>query len=424
MNLEIDATRRRASLDPRDPAFFNDPYPAYRALAAETPAFFWEQYGFWCFTRHAHVSALLRDRRFGRQILHVATRDELGWSEPPGHIRAFLEVERHSLLELEPPEHTRLRNLVNRAFVSRQVERLAPRIAALAHELIDGFEARGEVDLIEEFATRIPVVVIAELLGVPADMWRQLLDWSHRMVAMYQFGRTRAVEDDAVAATEAFSAFLRGYVEERRSLRADDLISQLIAAEADGGRLSQEELITTCILLLNAGHEATVHGIGNGVKAMLEASIDPREAFATPAATATLVEELLRIDPPLHLFTRYALEDVEFADVALKKGDQIGLLLGAANRDGERFPDPDRVDPSRSPNPHVAFGGGIHFCVGAPLARLEMHASLPILFERLPGLRLAAAPRYRDSYHFHGLEALPLAWRAGKNPVHRQRGML
>jgi cytochrome P450 len=413
MNLKIDSARRSVSLDPRDPAFFNDPYPAYRAIAAQIPAFFWEQYGFWCFARHAHVSTLLRDRRFGRQILHLATREELGWSEPPDHVGPFLEVERHSLLELEPPEHTRLRNLVNRAFVSRQVERLAPRIAALANELIDGFELRREADLIEEFATRIPVVVIAELLGVPADMWRQLLDWSHRMVAMYQFGRTRAVEDAAVEATKAFSAFLRGYVEERRGALRDDLISQLIAAEADRGRLSEAELITTCILLLNAGHEATVHGIGNGVKAMLEAQIDPHAAFATPVATAALVEELLRIDPPLHLFTRYALEDVEFADVVLKKGDEIGLLLGAANHDAERFADPDRVDLSRAPNPHVAFGGGIHFCVGAPLARLEMQVALPILFARLPGLRLAAAPRYRDSYHFHGLEALPLAWRPG-----------
>ena len=410
MNFKIDSARRSVSLDPRDPLFFNDPYPAYRAIAAETPAFFWEQYGFWCFARHAHVSSLLRDKRLGRQILHLATREELGWSEPPAHIAPFLEIERHSLLELEPPEHARLRNLIKRAFVSRQVERLAPRIASLANELIDGFEGRGEVDLIEEFATRIPVVVIAELLGVPAEMWRQLLDWSHRMVAMYQFGRTRAVEDDAVAATKAFSAFLRGYVEERRSALRDDLISQLIVAEADGGRLSEEELITTCILLLNAGHEATVHAIGNGVKAMLAASIDSREAFATPAVTTALVEEMLRIDPPLHLFTRYALEDVEFADVALKKGDQIGLLLGAANRDGDRFPDADRIDLSRAPNPHVAFGGGIHFCVGAPLARLEMQAALPILFARLPGLRLAATPRYRDSYHFHGLEALPLVW--------------
>jgi cytochrome P450 len=371
---------------------------------------FWEQYGFWCSARHAQVSALLRDRRFGRQVLHRTSREKLGWSEPPAHLQPFLDVERHSLLELEPPEHTRLRNLINRAFVSRQVERLAPRIDRLANELIDRFEGRGEVDLLEYFATPIPVIVIAELLGVSGEGWPQLLDWSHRMVAMYQFGITRAVEDSAVAATREFVAFLRGTVEMRRGARTDDLISQLIGAETDEGRLSEEELIATCILVLNAGHEATVHGIGNGVKAMLEAEIDPRQALATPMATAAMVEELLRFDAPLHLFTRYALEDVEYDGVAFRQGDRIGLLLGAANRDPERFAGPDLIDASRSPNPHVAFGGGIHFCIGAPLARLEMETALPILFRRLPKLRLAARPVYRDSYHFHGLAALPVAW--------------
>jgi cytochrome P450 len=410
MELSIDVERRAVSLDPRDPAFFNDPYPAYAAIRAATPIFFWKQYGFWCFARHAQVSALLRDRRFGRQILHVASREKLGWSEPAAHLRPFLDVERHSLLELEPPEHTRLRNLVNRAFVSRQVERLGPRIAGLANALIDGFEALGAVDLLEHFATPIPVIVIAELLGVPADLWPRLLEWSHRMVAMYQFGVTREVEEDAVAATREFVAFLRGYVEQRRGARTDDLISQLIGAEAEAGRLSEDELIATCILILNAGHEATVHGLGNGVKALLEARIDPGEVFATPAAAGALVDELLRFDAPLHLFTRYALEDMEYDGVALKQGDKIGLLLGAANRDPERFANPDVIDASRSSNPHVAFGGGIHFCIGAPLARLEMEVALPILFKRLPKLALAQRPAYRDSYHFHGLNALPAAW--------------
>ncbi len=405
MKLSIHSNHRRAALNPRDPAFFNDPYPAYHAIRDAAPAFFWEDYGFWCFARHRDVAALLRDRRFGRQILHVATREELGWPEPGAHLKPFLDIERHSLLELEPPEHTRLRNLVNRAFVSRQVERLGPRIAALANEIIDRFQARGSADLLDEFANQIPVVVIAELLGVPTTMWRQLLDWSHRMVAMYQFGVTREVEDKAAAASREFAAFLSAYVEERRARRADDLISRLIEAEEAGGKLSQEELITTCILLLNAGHEATVHGIGNSVKAMLENGVKPSGSIAP------LVEELLRYDSPLHLFTRFALEEVEYEGVRLKKGERIGLLLGAANRDPERFPDPDRIEPQRAPNPHVAFGGGIHFCVGAPLARLELETVLPILFERLPDLALAAPPRYRDSFHFHGLESLPARWR-------------
>jgi cytochrome P450 len=408
--LTIDAARRSVSLDPRDPRFYGDPYPAYRAIRAAAQVFFWEQYGFWCFAGHADVAALLRDRRFGRQILHVATREKLGWDEPPAHLEGFNAVERHSLLELEPPEHTRLRTLINRAFVSRQVERLAPRIASLAHEMIDKFEGAGEVDLLEQFATPIPVIVIAELLGVPPHMSPQLLDWSHRMVAMYQFGVTREVEDSAAAAAREFTDFLRSYVQQRRAAPKDDLISQLITAEAEGGRLSEDELIATCILVLNAGHEATVHSLANGAKTLLEHGGDAREHFATPQSRELVVDELLRYDAPLHLFTRYALSDLDHAGVALKQGDKIGLLLGAANRDSMRFADPDRLDFTRSPNPHVSFGGGIHFCIGAPLARLEMEVALPILFERLPNLRLAASLRYRDAYHFHGLELLPVRW--------------
>ncbi len=410
MSWQIDAARRRVRLDPRDPGFFNDPYPAYAAIREATPVFSWEQYGFWCFAGFAEVSALLRDRRFGRQILHVMNRESLGWPEPPAHLEPFNLVERHSLLELEPPEHTRLRSLVNRAFISRQVERLAPRIGALANDLIDAFEARREADLISEFAAPIPVALIAELIGVPFETAPKLLEWSHRMVAMYQFGVTRAVEDAAAAAAREFAAFLRETVAARRDDPRDDLISRLIAAEADGGRLSQDEMIATCILLLNAGHEATVHAIGNAVKAILESGLDRAQAFADAGLSEATVEELLRFDAPLHLFTRYALEDVEFAGVKLRQGERIGLLLGAANRDPKAFAEPDRLEPARAPNPHVSFGAGIHFCVGAPLARLELRVALPILLKRLPGLRLAQAPRYRDAYHFHGLEALRVVW--------------
>jgi cytochrome P450 len=410
MTPTIDGARRRVRLDPRDPKFFNDPYPAYAAIRADAPGFFWEDYGYWCFASHADVSTLLRDRRFGRQILHVMSREELGWPAPKAHLAPFDALERHSILEMEPPEHTRLRNLVNRAFVSRQVEKLGPRIAALAHERIDAFQARGSADLIEDFAAPIPVAVIADLIGVPRELGPQMLDWSHRMVAMYQFGVTRAVEESAAQASLEFAGFMRGYARARRSDLRDDLISQLLVAESDGGMLSEDELVTTCILLLNAGHEATVHGIGNGAKAMLELRIDPHEAFASDASRAAAVEELLRLDAPLHLFTRYALEDVDYGGARLRKGEKIGLLLGAANRDPKRFPDPDAFDPARDPNPHVAFGAGIHFCLGAPLARLEMATALPILFERLPGLKLAERPQYRDAYHFHGLEAMNVAW--------------
>ena len=397
--MRIDKSSRSVSLDPCDPAFFNNPYPAYDAIRVATPVFKWEDYGYWCFARHEDVNALLRDRRFGRQILHVASREELGWPETPDRLKSFYGFEKHSLLELEPPVHTRLRGLVTRSFLSRQVERLRPAILSLCNGLIDRIEASHEADLLTAFATPIPVIVICDLLGVPSEMAQQLLAWSHDMVAMYQARRDRAVEDKAVKATVEFSIFMRGYIGQRRTEPRDDLLSELIRAEELGQKLSEDELVTTAILLLNAGHEATVHAIGNGIKTLLEHDI--RGGIGEGR-----IEETLRFDAPLHLFTRYALEDLEYAGIRLRKGETVGLMLGAANRDAARFADPDRFQPSRDPNPHVSFGAGIHFCIGAPLARLEMQIALPLLFQRLPKLALAEAPRYRDAYHFHGLESL------------------
>jgi cytochrome P450 len=408
----IDAAHRRVSLDATDPAFYEDPYPSYEAIRALAPVFFWEELGLWCLTGYEAVNALFRDKRFGREILHVAAREEVGLPEPAEHVRLFYDVDNLSMIAREPPVHTRLRTLVNRAFVSRQIERLRPRVTVLANQLIDAMLASGRptVDLISAFATPIPVTMIAELLGVPVEAAPNLLDWSHRMVAMYTPRRDRAIEDAAVAATREFVDFLRGHVAERRRKPGDDLITRLIEAETAGTRLSEDELISGCIQLLNAGHEATVHGIGNAVKAVLESDVDAAACFADEQSTAATVEEALRFDPPLHFFDRYALEPVEVAGVKLRRGEKIGLLLGAANRDPARYVHPHRFDPARPLLPHLSFGAGIHFCIGAPLARLEMQAALPVLFGRLKGLRLAAPPSYRNSWHFHGLESLPVTW--------------
>ena len=401
--MHIDTARRSVDLDPVDPGFFNNPYPAYHAIRAQVPVFKWEQYGYWCFARHEDVNALLRDRRFGRQILHVASREELAWPETPPHLKPFYDFEKHSLLELEPPVHTRLRSLVTRSFLSRQVERLRPMISNLSNGLIDRLESAHEADLLPAFATPIPVIVICELLGVPAGMAQQLLSWSHDMVAMYQARRDAKIEDAAVKATVAFSDFMRGYIGERRKAPKDDLLSELIRAEEEGKKLSEDELVTTAVLLLNAGHEATVHAIGNGIKCLLEQNV--RRGIGEGH-----IEETLRYDAPLHLFTRYALEDLDYAGIRFRKGETVGLMLGAANRDPERFPDSDRFIAERDPNPQVSFGAGIHFCIGAPLARLEMQVALPLLFQRLPKLALAGTPQYRNAYHFHGLESLKVRY--------------
>jgi unspecific monooxygenase len=350
---------------------------------------------------HAAVNAILRDRRMGRADPNPAP--------VPDHLAPFYAIEAHSMLELEPPRHTRLRGLVLRAFTQRRIAALAPEITGLAHALIDGLPGEGAFDLLPGFASRLPVIIIARLLGVPEAMADALLGWSHAMVGMYQAGRSRADEDRAAAAAAEFADFLRAHIEARRSRPADDLLTHLIAAEEDGARLSPDEMIATCILLLNAGHEATVHTLGNGIKAMIEARIPP--AALAPERIERTVEEVLRFDAPLHLFTRFVYEDVEVMGHVLPAGSRVACLLGAANRDPRAFDAPHRFDPDRAGPAHVSFGAGLHFCIGAPLARLELQVALPVLWARLPGLRLADRPRYADIYHFHGLERLMVSAR-------------
>jgi cytochrome P450 len=399
-----------ASAAPQDPKFYQGPYAFYARQHASHPAFFWEEYGHWCFADFKSVSALLRDKRFGRDILHVASREEIGLPGPKPHVAEFDLTEKFSLLNLEAPAHTRLRTLVNRAFVSRQVEQLRPRIRQLAHEIIDGFEGEESVDLIKAFAAPIPAIVIAEMIGLTADMAPQLLNWSNRMVTMYMYKVTHETELDANQAAADFTAYLRDVIAERRKAPREDLLTHMLTTDRDGDVLSEDEVISTAILLLNAGHEATVHTTGNGVKSILESGLDPQSLFATPEQAERTVEECLRFDAPLHLFTRYALMDTDVDGIALRKGDVIGLMLGAANRDPARFAHADRFDPFRTDGANVSFGAGIHFCIGAPLARIELQEAMGVLFERLPTLKLVEPPRYGNVYHFHGLERLMVRW--------------
>ncbi|MEO0693392.1 MAG: cytochrome P450 [Pseudomonadota bacterium] len=385
----------RLSQSPTDLGFVQNPYPFYARARAAGDIIWWEDYNLPMATTHTAVTAVLKDRRLGREPVDPVAI--------PDHLSAFYAIEAHSMLELEPPRHTRLRGLVLRAFTSRRIAALAPEIETLCHNLIDRFPS-GEHDLLETYAQPIPVIIIARLLGVPEAMADQLLAWSNAMVGMYQAGRTRPMEDAAASAAQEFSDFLCGYVEQRRQTPADDLITHLIAAEQDGTRLTTDELITTCILLLNAGHEATVHTIGNGIKALIETQTPPR-ALTSPHIDQT-IEEILRHDPPLHLFTRHVYEDLTLFGHAFKRGDQIGALLASANRDATVWPTPDDFDPTRKITTNVAFGAGLHFCVGAPLARLELRIALSILFQRCPNLCLTKPPRYADVYHFHGLESL------------------
>lgn len=406
----FDPLTRRLSLDARDPAFYRNPNAGYAAMHAHSPTFWWEEQGGWYFSGYDSVNALLRDRRFGRQITHVMSRDDLGWPEPAAHLADFDRAEAKSLLSIEPPEHTRLRTLVNRAFVSRHIEKLRPEIATLCHQLIDGFEPDGRIELLDSFAEVIPVTIIASMIGVPLDMRRQLLDWSHDYVRMYMFGKTADDEIRANRAAREFADYVLKLATERRAAPQDDLLSLMLSPTRDGQYLTEDELVSTTIVLLNAGHEATVHQIGNAVNLILNSELDPKALFADERATQLTIEESFRISAPVHIFKRWALEDLDFEGIALKKGDEVGMILAAANLDPKKFSDPLVFKPDRDEGLSLSFGAGIHFCIGAPLARLEMQVALPILFSRLPHMRIANPPVVKDVYHFHGLERLELAW--------------
>ena len=398
MISENDHTAFSVTQSPTDAGFVQNPYPFYSKMREQGGICYWNDYKMVAVFDHKTVSALLKDRRFGRENRSPSV------SDVPPHLRPFYDVEAHSMLELEPPRHTRLRGFVLRAFTSRRIDSFEPDITTLCHHLIDNFDG-DEIDLLPNYASKIPVIIIARLLGVPEEMADQLLIWSNDMVMMYQARRSRALEDQAVASTVAFVDFMREYIENRRQQPGDDLITHLIAAEEDGARLSTDEMISTCILLLNAGHEATVHTLGNGIKCVIENGYD-KSIFATDKRAETAVEEILRFDPPLHMFTRYAYEPCQIGPFQIKTGDEVALMLGSSGRDGSVWSHPNHFDPTRKIVKNTAFGGGIHFCVGAPLARLELRIALRALFERCPNLRLAEAPRYADVYHFHGLKSL------------------
>lgn len=384
------------SFDVTDPAFLADPYPALAAARADGEVQHHDQLGGLVALSHAACSAVLRHKGMGRL-----------WAdrEPAADFPAFNLLHRHSLLESEPPTHTRLRRLVAGAFARGHVQRLAPVVSALADRLVadlaEPLRDGASADLLETVAAPLPVEVIAELLGVPAGVRPQLRGWSNTIVRMYEPSSPPAEQQAAERASAEFVAAMRELVADRRAAPGDDLVSDLVAAQEAEGRLSDDELVATAVLLLMAGHEATVNGVGNGIVALLEQPAQWQRVL-DGADLGLAAEELLRFDSPLQLFERTATRDVVVAGVEIAQGQTVAALLGAAGRDPVVFTAPDTVDVGRSPNPHLGFGVGLHYCLGAPLARLELTAVLAALRTQLPGITLATPPRHRPGFVIRG----------------------
>lgn len=388
--------------DPRDPAFLADPYPAFAALRETAEVHRHEGLGIAVAVSHAASAAVLRHRGLGRI-----------WQDarPVERFASFNLLHRNSLLENEPPAHTRLRRVIAGAFGRGHVQRLRPMVTELADGMVDKLAAEiaetGSADLLEHLAQPLPVAVIAELLGVPIEDGPRMVVLSNHIVKMYEYGLAEDKRDAAEAAAAEFVEYLRDVAKQRASSAlggdGDDIVSDLLRSE-----LTEDELVATAVLLLMAGHEATVNVIGNGVNALLTQGDQWDRLLTSPDLLDPCVEELIRYDSPLQLFERTATTDVEIAGFRVAEGEKIGALLGSAARDPKVFERPDTLDIGRTPNAHLGFGMGIHYCVGAPLARVEIAAALTALTTKLPGLKLAEAPERRPEFVIRGLHTLPV----------------
>jgi cytochrome P450 len=393
--------------DPWDPMFVADPYPALARLRSQAPVAYDERTNQWLVSRHADVNAALRDRRLGRRYTHVATHEEWGRTPPPADQAAFWDLLDVQLIDMEPPDHTRLRRLVTKAFTPRTVEQLRPRIEDIVGAVVDHARSLGDFDLIADLLELVPVTVIAELLGIPEDDRHLLRPWSADMTLMFELNPSPEMQHRATEASAAFEAYLRDLVRERRRRPGTDLISELTGVmEAGGDRLTEDELIGTAVLLLNAGHEASVNGAANSWWALFRHPEKLAALRADPSLVPTAIEELLRFDTPAPMFERWVLEDIEIGGVAIPRGEELALQFASANRDPAVFDRPDEIVLDRSPNPYLSFGAGIHYCLGAPLAKVEFDILFRRMLSDLPTLRLVREPHWKPRFILRGLDAL------------------
>ncbi len=375
------------------------PYDVYADLRADGPVHHFDKTDQYLIPRYEDVNALLRDRRLGRSYLHLDDHAVFGHEPEPEFQEPFWRVVRAGMLDVEPPVHTRLRRLVSKAFTPRMVEALRPRIKVMAAELADALAAKGGGDLIAEVAEPLPVTVIAEMLGVPEQDRQYLRPWSADICGMYELNPSLEAQHTAARAAEEFAAYLRDLSRIRAGNPGDDLISALTQVG-----LTEDELIGTCVLLLNAGHEATVNVTGNGWWSLFRNPAELQRLREDRSLLPTAVEEMMRWDTPLQMFERWVLEDIEVGGTPIPRGSEVALLFGSANRDPSVFAEPDRFDAGRTDNPHISFGAGIHFCLGAPLARIELIESFGALLDR--GVDLVEEPTWKPGYVIRGLTEL------------------
>jgi hypothetical protein len=389
---------------PMDPAFIDDPYPTYHRLRTADPVHA-SPLGFWVLTRYEDVVAVLRDPRFIKEPIAAVVAARFGAVTPGSPL---------SMLDRDPPDHTRLRGLVSKAFTPRVVELMRPDVQQIVDGLLDEAADARAMDLIEDFAYPLPVTVICQLLGVPVADRVRFRSWGldiARGLDGILLPRDSEIHQKSADARRALTDYFRDLIAERRTSPRADLLSGLIAAEEAGDRLSEDELLATCILLLVAGHETTVNLVGNGTLALLRHPDELRRLRENPGLIGSAVEELLRYDGPVQRTARVPSEEVTIGGRTIPKNEMVLPFIGAADRDPAQFPDPDRLDIGRADNRHIAFGWGIHFCLGAPLARVEGQIAINALVQRFPKLALATdRPQYRQSLTLRGLSALPVAF--------------
>jgi cytochrome P450 len=393
-----------------DPTFKANPYPTYAELRSEAPVYRAELpdgRGVWLVTRYDDVVAVLKDERFAKDWRSAMTPEQLAQIPPIPEVMKPLS---ENMLDKDPPDHERLRRLVSKAFTPRLIERMRPRVQDIADTLLDAVEDNGGMDLIDDYAFPLPITVIAELLGVPVEDRNRFREWSNAAVS----GDTTQeyVEKILLPHMQAFIDYLRALFEEKRENPKDDLISALVLAEEAGDKLSEDELLAMVFLLLVAGHETTVNLIGNGTLALLQNPDQLQKLKDDPSLIKPAIEELLRYDGPVETSTeRFAREDVAIGDTVIPKGEMVMVVIAAADHDPERFPEPNTLDIARADNKHLAFGKGIHHCLGAPLARMEGQIALGTLLRRMPDLRLKGSPEsltWRPGMVLRGLKGLPV----------------